>query len=83
MKAIQFKSLEEAVECYDRETLIPIDNLPQIIFYTKFGCQPKFVYENELKPGKLTAWFLKDETNYVYKRWMESHPKAVHTLKKG
>lgn len=69
MKVIDFKSLEEAIECYGRENLVAIDNLSQIIFYTKNGCQPKFVFENETKPGKITAWFLKNETNFVYKRW--------------
>lgn len=74
MKNISFSNLEEAISCYGRENLIAIDMLPQIIFYTKHGCQPKFVFENELKPGKITAWFLKDETKYVYKKWGENAP---------
>lgn len=72
MKIIQFESLEEAIECYGRENLVPIDNLKQIIFYTRYGCQPKFVWENEYKDGRLTAWFLKSETTYLYKKWMDS-----------
>ena len=72
MKTIDFTTLEEAIECYGRENLIPIDNLKQIIFYTKNGCQPKFIYENELKAGKISAWFLKGETNFVYKKWLNS-----------
>lgn len=75
MRTINFESLEEAIECYGRENLIPIDNLRQVIFYTSHGCQPKFVFENELKPGKITAWFLKGETTYVYRKWCESSPK--------
>ena len=75
MKSINFSSLSEAIECYGRENLIAIDNLRQIIFYTRHGCQPKFVFENELKPGKIAAWFLKHETSYVYKKWLESFPK--------
>ena len=75
MKRIEFNTIEECMECYGRDNLIAIDFLPQIIFYTKNGCQPKFVYENELKPGKISAWFLKSETSYIYKRWMELHPK--------
>lgn len=74
MKAIEFTSLDEAIECYGRENLIPIDNLKQIIFYTRNGCQPKFVCENELKPGKISAWFLKSETNFIYKKWMKNKP---------
>lgn len=75
MRTISFESLEEAIECYGRENLIPIDNLRQVIFYTSHGCQPKFVFENELKPGKITAWFLKGETAYIYRKWCESAPK--------
>jgi len=74
MRTIQFESLDEAIECYGRENLIAIDNIKQIIFYTAHGCQPKFVYEHENKPGKLSAWFLKTETNFVYKKWMENKP---------
>lgn len=72
LKTIKFDNLDEAIECYGRENLIPIDNLHQVIFYTRNGCQPKFIFENETKPGKLSAWFLKNETSYVYKKWMTS-----------
>lgn len=74
MKTIDFISLDEAIECYGRENLIAIDCIKQIIFYTKHGCQPRFVWENEGKPGQITAWFLKNETNYVYKKWMDNRP---------
>lgn len=77
MRTINFENLEEAIECYGRENLIPIDNLKQVIFYTSHGCQPKFVFENELKPGRITAWFLKGETSYVYRKWCESAPNKV------
>lgn len=77
MKSVTFKNLEECIECYGRENLIPIDCLRQIIFYTRNGCQPKFVFENEIKPGKITAWFLKNETNYIYKKWCETSPKRA------
>lgn len=75
MKTIQFSTLEEAIECYGRENLIAIDCIKQILFYTKHGCQPKFVFENEVKPGKISAWFLKAETNYVYRKWLQSDDK--------
>ncbi len=72
MKSIKFNSLNDAIECYGRKNLIAIDCIKQIIFYTSYGCQPKFVFENETKPGRITAWFLKSETNYVYKKWLEN-----------
>ena len=75
MKIIKFDTLDEAVECYGRENLIAIDCIKQIIFYTSHGCQPKFVFENECKPGKIAAWFLKCETNHIYKKWLENTPK--------
>ncbi|MCD7810271.1 MAG: hypothetical protein LUG91_00200 [Ruminococcus sp.] len=74
MKTIDFQSLDEVFECYGRGNLIPIDNIQQLIFYTKHGCQPRFVYENELKPGRITGWFLRSETNHVYKKWMDNRP---------
>lgn len=75
MTNINFSSLDEAIECYGRENLIAIDTLSQIIFYTSHGCQPKFVFENETKPGKITCWFLKNETHFIYKKWLENKPK--------
>lgn len=74
MIRINFNSLEEAVECYGRENLIPIENIKQTLFYVKHGCQPKFIYEHEHKPGKVTFWFMKSETTYVYKKWCDSDP---------
>lgn len=74
MRTIDFETLEEAFECYGRNNLIPIDNIKQIIFYTKHGCQPRFVWEKENESGKITAWFLRDETSYVYRKWMENNP---------
>lgn len=81
MKNIQFASLNECFECYGRENLIPIDSIPQIIFYTKNGCQPKFIFENEMKPGRLTCWYLKYETSFVYKKWLDNNPNKSQKLK--
>lgn len=75
MTNIQFNSLDEAIQCYGRKNLIAINNLHQIIFYTQHGCQPKFIFENELKPGQITAWFLKAESDWIWQKWQESHPK--------
>ena len=77
MKNIEFKSLEECIDCYGRENLIAIDVLPQIILYVSKGCQPRFVSENQNKPGKITCWFLKSETAFVYKIWQDSNPKKT------
>ena len=74
MNRLKFESLNEAIDCYGRENLIAIDNIKQIIFYTSYGRQPKFIYENEVKPGRISAWFLKDETNWVYKKWLNNKP---------
>lgn len=74
-KTLDFETLESAIDCYGRENLIPIDNLKQAIFYVKQGCQPRFIWEKENSPGKITFWFLKSETMYVYSKWMESFPK--------
>ena len=75
MRNIKFNSLEDAFDCYGRENLVPLSNIRQVIEYTKYGCQPKFVYENELKPGMVTFWFLRAETEYLYKLWTKNNPK--------
>lgn len=77
MKLIQFNSLEDVIDCYGRENLVAIDSLKQAIFYAVHGCQPKFVWEKEGSPGKITFWFLKSESNYIYKKWMENRPATV------
>lgn len=74
MKFIPFASVDEVIDCYGRENLVAIDNIKQIIYYTRNGCQPRFVFENEVKPGRITAWFLKSETSYVYAKWLENKP---------
>lgn len=74
MKVIEFSSLDECIDCYGRGNLVAIDNIKQILFYTRHGCQPKFVCENEVKPGKICAWFLKSESAYIYKKWMGNDP---------
>lgn len=74
MKNMTFTSLDEVIACYGRENVVAIDCIKQIIFYTAHGCQPKFVCEHETKPGKISAWFLKAETNWVYKQWLDNKP---------
>ena len=49
--------------------------LPLIIHYTSHGCQPEFVYENQVENGKITAWFSKEKTKEAYKTWMNNRPK--------
>lgn len=75
MRSIPFKNLDECIECYGRGNLVAIDTLPQIIFYVSHGVQPKYVSENETKQGRISCWFLKQETAYVYKLWQDSYPK--------
>jgi len=74
MTNINFTNLDEVFECYGRENLVAIDNLSQIFFYTQHGCQPVYVCEHELKKGRITCWYLKTETNFVYKKWMDNRP---------
>ena len=76
MKTIDFKTLDDVFDCYGRENLVAIDNIHQILFYCKQGCQPKFVFENEVKPGKITGWFLKSETAFIYNNWKASQPQS-------
>lgn len=76
---IPFDSLEEMISCYGRENVIPIDCLSQIIFYVKHGCQPKFIWPKEGNSGHITGWFLKSETEFLYRKWKENRPGKSNT----
>nr|DAE86316.1 MAG TPA: translation initiation factor-like protein [Caudoviricetes sp.]DAQ99762.1 MAG TPA: translation initiation factor-like protein [Caudoviricetes sp.]DAX13862.1 MAG TPA: translation initiation factor-like protein [Bacteriophage sp.] len=70
-----FNSLDEVYECYGRENIIPITQLPQIIFYTsKWHVQPKWTEESERNPGHLCCFFHKGETKKCYEEWMKNRP---------
>lgn len=71
----KFSTLEEVFEYYGRGNLVAVGNIKQIIHYTTNGCQPEFVYENQVENGKITAWFSKEKTKEVYKTWMNNRPK--------
>lgn len=72
MKQYEFKSLEDLFECYDREDLIAIDTLKQAMFYVMQGVQPEFVWQKEDEPNRMTFWFLKKKTQYVFKEWQKT-----------
>ena len=73
---IKLETLQDAFDCYGKENLVPIDLLKQIIFYTSKGIQPVFTCESEKeeRKGQLVCWFLKSETQWVYKKWKENRP---------
>jgi len=68
------KTLEDAFECYGRENLVCISFIKQQIFYVKHGVQPRFMWEKQDGSGKIVAWFLKSETDYVNKLWNMNKP---------
>lgn len=75
MKQQQYiKSLEEAFEIYGRENLIPISFIKQQIFFSRHGVQPRFIWEKEDGSGKIVAWYLKVETQFVSKLWNDTKP---------
>lgn len=71
---MKFNTLEEAIDCYGRDNLVPIDFIKQQLFFAKCGVQPKFIWEKEGQKGKLTAWYLKCETTYAFEKWNETKP---------
>lgn len=78
----KFDTLNEVMDYYGKDNLIPIDYIKQQIFYAKKGIQPKFIYENENEKGRLTCWYLKSETRVVYDEWLE-YKKANKTGNKS
>ena len=71
---IKFYSLEEAKSVYGENSLVPITSLKQLIFYTKHGLQPEFVWESEKENGRIVFWFHKKKSELIYKRWCENKP---------
>lgn len=73
---IKLETIQDAFDCYGKDNLVPIDLIKQIIFYTSKGVQPVFTYESEKeeRKGQLVCWFLKSETQWVYKKWKENRP---------
>lgn len=71
---INFSSLEEAIDCYGRENLVPITKISQVIDFVKEGCQPRFIWEKEGSVGIVTYWYLKSEFLYVRKKLEKKYP---------
>lgn len=73
---LKLKTLQDAFDCYGEDKLIPIGKLKQALFYIKKGVQPVFMYPSEIenKQDRATFWFLKSETQWVFKKWQESRP---------
>lgn len=68
-----FNSLEDVYECYGEENIVPITQLPQIIYYTsKWHIQPKWTQESDKHPGHLCCFFHKGETKKCYNAWMNN-----------
>lgn len=73
---LNLKTLQDVFDCYGKDNLICLDLLKQIIFYAAKGVQPVFVCESEKesRKGQLVCWFLKSETQWVYRKWKENRP---------
>lgn len=73
---LKLKTLQDAYDCYGKENLIPIGKLKQAMFYITKGVQPVFTYPSEMegKEDRATFWFLKSETQWVFKKWQENRP---------
>lgn len=73
---LKLRTLQDAYDCYGKENLVGIDRLNQALFYIKKGVQPVFTYPSEMedRQGRATFWFLKTETQWVFRKWQENRP---------
>lgn len=63
-----FNSLDEVYECYGKENIVPITQLPQIIFYTsKWRVQPKWIEESEKIMDIYVVSFIKEKLRNAMK----------------
>ena len=69
-----FSSIDEVYKCYGKENIIPITQMPQIIFYTSKHIQPKWIQESSKNPGRLCCFFHKGETKKCYEEWTKNRP---------
>ena len=68
------KTLDDAIECYGRDNIVPITYQKQAIFYVKLGCQPVLVWPKEGDDKVMSYWFLKSETYFAKKKWDATRP---------
>ena len=72
------ENLRDLIDKYGgKNSLIPLGYFKQVMFYAKHGVQPKFVYENEIKPRYLTCWYLKSDITEVKAMWDKTNPKNI------
>lgn len=70
-----FENLQEVYECYDKENIIAVTNIAQIIFYTsKYKLQPKWIDESLENKGRIVCYFHKGETKKAYFEWTKNRP---------
>lgn len=68
---IKCKSLEDVKRVYGEGNLIKIVNIKQIVMYTHY-CQP--VWIDEGYEGKLVCYYLRNETDEAWRRWLANKP---------
>jgi hypothetical protein len=73
MIIIILKTLTEAEEFYGgKELTISLVNLPQVIFYATYGCQPVWVGGGLDK--RFVALYLKKDTLNAWREWRNTTP---------
>lgn len=71
---VLYMTLQEKIDEFGRENLIPIDFIKQQLFYARHGCQPVFIWEKENQKGKITCWYLKKDTKFAKSEWDKTKP---------
>lgn len=73
---LKLSTLDDVFDCYGKDNVVCVDLLKQICFYTKNGIQPIYTCESEKenRKGQIVCWFLKSETQWVYKVWNKNRP---------
>lgn len=68
-----FDSLDEVIEAFGKDQIIPITCMKQVIFYISHFCiQPIWICPSETNKGKMAYYFIKAETKKPYEAWEEA-----------
>lgn len=76
IKKLPFDNLDEVLNAFGTDGVIPITEMKQIIFYiSRYAIQPVWICPSETNPGKMAYYFIKAQTKKPYEDWMKNRPR--------
>jgi len=70
---MKFKTPNEVMDYYEKQNVVSLVNLQQILTYADWGVQPVLIFRSEFDK-KLVAYYFQDDTTDAWKRWRNNKP---------